>query len=503
MAVIDADLRPITGTEAAARIRRELPHVGVVILAADDKEETLFEAIGGGAAAYLNKDWGPAELVDAIRRVRAGEFIINEKVFTRPAVASKVLAEFRELSVYGSGAAKIFSPLSPPRGADPRQHRPGPHEQGGRLRARDLGADREEPHVEHPAEALGERPDPGRRLRDAAGLDQGAGGLVAGPVTSGALLAELGAEQGRLAAEIREIDALIESTRGEVARLQAREDQATAGVAAVRDRAGATADEALAVSDELVAVLRRHGAMVAELDALQAKRKLLDRLDAQLAGALRHLGQLAETAAPVESPPIDETRLLRAVVATQEEERRRIARAVHDGPAQAMANVVLQAEIAERVFAMDADRARQKLAALRAMVNRTLQELRGFIFELRPMILDDLGLVPTLRRYIQTIVDKHGVKVDFERPDETGACRATTRSRSSGSSGRARRAGARRPRLKTSRSRWTGATTRSRSGCRATASDRRLRRPRLGLARRRVRLRARGHAGDAPQPGPC
>jgi len=236
---------------------------------------------------------------------------------------------------------------------------------------------------------------------------------MADPVTSVALLGELGAEQGRLAAEIREIDALVESTRGEVARLQAREDQATAGVAAVRGRAGATADEALAASDELVAVLRRRGAMVAELDALQAKRKLLDRLDAQLAGALRHLGRLAETTAPAGSPPIDETRLLRAVVATQEEERRRIARAVHDGPAQAMANVVLQSEIAERVFAMDADRARQELAALRAMVNRTLQELRGFIFELRPMILDDLGLVPTLRRYIQTIVDKHGVKVDF------------------------------------------------------------------------------------------
>jgi len=236
---------------------------------------------------------------------------------------------------------------------------------------------------------------------------------MAGPVSSVPLLGELAAEQGRLAAEIREIDALIESTRGEVARLQAREDQATAAVAAVRDRAGATAGEALAASDELVAVLRRRGAMVAELDALQAKRTLLDRLDAQLAGALRHLGQLAETAAPAASPPIDETRLLRAVVATQEEERRRIARAVHDGPAQAMANVVLQSEIAERVFAMDADRARQELAALRAMVNRTLQELRGFIFELRPMILDDLGLVPTLRRYIQTIVEKYGVQVDF------------------------------------------------------------------------------------------
>ncbi len=75
--------------------------------------------------------------------------------------------------------------------------------------------------------------------------------------------------------------------------------------------------------------------------------------------------------------------------------------------------MVLQSEISERLFAIDAGRARTELAALRAMVGRTLQELWGFIFELRPMILDDLGLVPTLRRYIQTLVDKHGVKVDF------------------------------------------------------------------------------------------
>src|SRR5260221_10890641 len=108
-----------------------------------------------------------------------------------------------------------------------------------------------------------------------------------------------------------------------------------------------------------------------------------------------------------------ENRLLQAVLDTQEEERRRIARQVHDGPAQAMANVVLQSEISERLYAVDQDRSRKELASLRVMVNKTLQELRGFIFELRPMILDDLGLVPTLRRYIQTVTEKSGAKIDF------------------------------------------------------------------------------------------
>src|SRR5205823_688957 len=83
------------------------------ILTAQDQEQILFEAIRAGAAAYLHKDCEPAELIDAIRKVRNGQFIINEKIFSRPAVASKVLAEFRELSVYGPGSTHVFAPLSP------------------------------------------------------------------------------------------------------------------------------------------------------------------------------------------------------------------------------------------------------------------------------------------------------------------------------------------------------------------------------------------------------
>src|SRR5436190_21990957 len=78
-----------------------------------------------------------------------------------------------------------------------------------------------------------------------------------------------------------------------------------------------------------------------------------------------------------------------------------------------MSNVIHQSDISERLYDVDAQKSRGELAALRQMVNKTLQELRGFIFELRPMILDDLGLVPTMRRYVQTLVDKHGAKIDF------------------------------------------------------------------------------------------
>ncbi len=111
--VVEAELPRLSGIEAAQRIRREFPHVAVVILTADDQEQTLFDAIRAGAAAYLHKDCDPAELIESIRKVRAGQFIINETIFSRPAVASRVLAQFRELSVYGPGSAQVFAPLSP------------------------------------------------------------------------------------------------------------------------------------------------------------------------------------------------------------------------------------------------------------------------------------------------------------------------------------------------------------------------------------------------------
>ncbi|MGH2449671.1 MAG: histidine kinase [Candidatus Limnocylindria bacterium] len=222
------------------------------------------------------------------------------------------------------------------------------------------------------------------------------------------------AEQDKIVAEIRELDLLIESTQTEVNRLKAREDQAKAKMEEVRGNPGNfQRDEIFAAADEHFASNGRRTTMDSQLGALQAKRKLLDRVQALLAKAARELAEFTAPHPSDAAPLIDESRLLQAVVDTQEEERRRIARQVHDGPAQAMANVVLQSEISERLFDVDATRSRQELAGLRQMVNKTLQELRGFIFELRPMILDDLGLVPTLRRYIQTLADKHAVRVDF------------------------------------------------------------------------------------------
>ena len=111
--LMDLSLGAPGGIETTQRIKRELPSTGIIVLAANEDEDALFDAIKAGAAAFILKDVGPDDLVTIIRRVAGGEFLINDKVFAKPAVASRVLKEFRELAVYGQEAAPIFAPLSP------------------------------------------------------------------------------------------------------------------------------------------------------------------------------------------------------------------------------------------------------------------------------------------------------------------------------------------------------------------------------------------------------
>jgi DNA-binding NarL/FixJ family response regulator len=111
--LMDLSLPSPGGIETTQRIKRELPATGIIVLAVNEDEDSLFDAIKAGAAAFILKDVGPDDLVTIIRRVADGEFLINDKVFSKPAVATRVLKEFRELAVYGQDAAPIFAPLSP------------------------------------------------------------------------------------------------------------------------------------------------------------------------------------------------------------------------------------------------------------------------------------------------------------------------------------------------------------------------------------------------------
>jgi two-component system sensor histidine kinase DegS len=101
------------------------------------------------------------------------------------------------------------------------------------------------------------------------------------------------------------------------------------------------------------------------------------------------------------------------IIQAQESERQRLSRQMHDGPAQALSNFILQTEIAMRYFDMDQQKAKEELANLKSSATGTFRKVRDFIFELRPMMLDDLGLAPTLKRYVDALKDQSGIDVRF------------------------------------------------------------------------------------------
>jgi len=99
------------------------------------------------------------------------------------------------------------------------------------------------------------------------------------------------------------------------------------------------------------------------------------------------------------------------IIRAQEEERRRVAREIHDGPAQLLASVVLRVDLCQRLLDVDSGRIRAELEGLKELVRQSLKDVRQVIFDLRPMALDDLGLVPALRAFLKGFEEKAGIAV--------------------------------------------------------------------------------------------
>jgi two-component system sensor histidine kinase DegS len=102
------------------------------------------------------------------------------------------------------------------------------------------------------------------------------------------------------------------------------------------------------------------------------------------------------------------------IIEAQEEERRKISREIHDGPAQMLANILLRSEIVDRSFrGGDVDQALIEIKSVRQMIRTSLYEVRRIIYDLRPMALDDLGLIPTIRKYVGNIADYNNTTIEF------------------------------------------------------------------------------------------
>jgi signal transduction histidine kinase len=110
-------------------------------------------------------------------------------------------------------------------------------------------------------------------------------------------------------------------------------------------------------------------------------------------------------------------RLLAKVISAQEEERKRLARELHDETCQKLAAIAIGVETA---LASDSPPVlRQRLGEARTLAAETLDEVHRIIFDLRPSVLDDLGLLAAIRWYAGRQLEPRGIAVRFDFPDGT------------------------------------------------------------------------------------
>lgn len=215
-------------------------------------------------------------------------------------------------------------------------------------------------------------------------------------------------ETGR---SLKEITLMIEQSQDEVGKLTQRNAAITAHLQQIQSNiANLPVEEVRMAYDSALDAQQRLLVMRGQLDKLQNDKAHLERYQI----ALRELGSSgSSTAAPTAASSRSEINNIEMIVNAQEAERQRLSRQMHDGPAQALSNFILQAEIAMRLLSVDIEQARDELNSLKASAMRTFQKVRSFIFELRPMMLDDLGLIPTIRRYAESYREQSGLDVNL------------------------------------------------------------------------------------------
>ena len=197
----------------------------------------------------------------------------------------------------------------------------------------------------------------------------------------------------------------------ELGKLTQRNASVTARLQQIHDQIGRIPpEEVRTVYDSALDAQQRLFVMRGQLEKLQSDQSHLERYRVMLE---RLKGSFSTDGKPGNAKG-DGGNLgnVEMLVNAQEAERQRLSRQMHDGPAQALSNFILQTEIAMRLLDVDPAQAKNELGNLKVAAMSTFQKVRNFIFELRPMMLDDLGVAPTIRRYADTFKDQAGVEVN-------------------------------------------------------------------------------------------
>ncbi|MBW8011168.1 MAG: sensor histidine kinase [Chloroflexi bacterium] len=229
---------------------------------------------------------------------------------------------------------------------------------------------------------------------------------VKGPETSpwDVLIEKAQTESEEVQRELKEIALMLDQSKVEVEKLAQRSATITMHLQQVQAKVETIPPADIRVAyDAALDAQQRLAVMRGQVEKLQSDQIHLERF----MGLLDDLnGALGAGSKPDSHNGGGRFASAEMMIQAQEAERQRLSRKMHDGPAQALANFILLTEIAMRLFDHDQDKAREELSNLKIAAGTTFQKVRDFIFDLRPMMLDDLGLVPTIKRYVTAFGEK-------------------------------------------------------------------------------------------------
>jgi two-component system sensor histidine kinase DegS len=220
----------------------------------------------------------------------------------------------------------------------------------------------------------------------------------------------IGTQLEELKQQSKEVRSLIDQSRSEVEKMKQRQTAEAMRLKQIQSSFDSVPREDIRKAFEsTMDAQQRLFSGSGQLEKLQAQLGVLD----QFSQFLEKVHDSLRISQPeVKSGPAPKSVVIRVVVALQTE-RLRLSRLMHDGPAQVLSNFILQVEIAARLFEIDPIKAKEELTSLKAAANSAFQRIRNFIFDLRPMMLDDLGLIPTIRRYLDASKEQGQQEITF------------------------------------------------------------------------------------------
>jgi two-component system sensor histidine kinase DegS len=225
------------------------------------------------------------------------------------------------------------------------------------------------------------------------------------------LTTALSAEMASTRRRLTEVKSQLDQMQTQVDREQTRYSGIAAEIRNIKENLDTVPREDIRDKyDEALEVRFRLATMRGQLEKIEAIYNELESRQALMNHVISKLQGFDGLPASVSGESGNGSLDVVGIINAQEDERLRLSRAIHDSIAQALTNFILQSEICQRLFDRNPERAAEELNNLKINANTTFQKVREFIFDLRPMMLDDLGVAPTVRKYLDNYRDKNDIE---------------------------------------------------------------------------------------------